>query len=53
VVQALREQGVVEQKSPTSKQALRSIQEAFNTWRDESGRSLCEISRILSCSVGD
>jgi 5-methyltetrahydropteroyltriglutamate--homocysteine methyltransferase len=53
VVQALREQGVVEQKSPTSKQALRSIQEAFNTWRDESGRSLCEISRSLSCSVGD
>jgi len=53
VVQALREQGVIEQKSPTSKQALRSIQEAFNTWRGESGRSLCEISRILSCSVGD
>jgi 3-methyladenine DNA glycosylase Tag len=53
VVRALREQGVIEQKSPTSKQALRAIQGAFNTWRDESGRSLSEISRILSCSVGD
>jgi 3-methyladenine DNA glycosylase Tag len=53
VVRALREQEVIEQKSPTSKRALRAIQDAFNTWRDESGRSLCEISRILSCSVGD
>lgn len=53
VVQALREQGVVDQKSPTSQRALRAIQEAFNTWREESGRSLAEISRILACSTGD
>jgi 3-methyladenine DNA glycosylase Tag len=53
VVRALREQGVIDQKSPSSKQALRAIQDALNTWRDESGRSLCEISRILACSVDD
>ena len=51
VVVALREQGVIEQKSPTSKGALRSLQQALNTWRDESGRSLSEISKILACSV--
>jgi 3-methyladenine DNA glycosylase Tag len=53
VVRALREQGVFPQKSPTSKGALRAIQEAFNAWATESGRHLCEISRILACSVGD
>jgi 3-methyladenine DNA glycosylase Tag len=53
VVRALREQGVIEQKSPTSKRALRAIQEAFNAWHVESGRHLCEISRILACSVED
>ena len=53
VLAVLREQGVVEQKNPTSKKALRAIQEAFNTWRAESGRSLCEISRILACSTGE
>jgi 3-methyladenine DNA glycosylase Tag len=53
VVQALKEQGVFEQKRPTSKAARRSIQEAFNTWREQSGRSLAEISKILACTVGE
>ncbi len=53
VVQALRDQDVIQQKSPTSKQALRDIQAAFNTWQEESGRSLSEISRVLACSVGE
>ena len=53
VVAALREQGVVEQKSPTSKKAQRAIQDAFDAWRAESKRSNTEISRILSCSTGD
>lgn len=52
VSRALREQGVIDQKNPASKKALRAVQEAFNTWRSEGGRSLCEISRILACSVG-
>ena len=53
VVAALREQGVLEQKSPTSARALRAIHQAFESWREESGRSNTEISRILSCSTGD
>jgi 3-methyladenine DNA glycosylase Tag len=52
VVRALRDQEVIEQKSLTSKRAQRAVQDAFNAWREESGRSLCEISRILACSVG-
>lgn len=51
VVKALRVQKVLETKNSRSKQALRAIQEALNTWREESGRSLAEISKILACSV--
>jgi 3-methyladenine DNA glycosylase Tag len=53
VIRALREQGVIDQKSPTSKKALARVQNAFNTWCQESGRSLSEVSRTLGCSVGD
>jgi 3-methyladenine DNA glycosylase Tag len=51
VVAALVEMEIVE-KTPTSKKALAAVQEAFNQWRGESGRSLCQISRVLACSVG-
>jgi 3-methyladenine DNA glycosylase Tag len=51
VVQALVRAKVVD-KAPSSKKALAAVQDAFNRWRDESGRSLCEISRTLSCSIG-
>jgi len=50
VVKALVAQGVVE-KEPTSKKALQQAQDAFNAWREESGRELCQISRVLACSV--
>jgi len=50
VVRALVEQGVVD-KEPTSKSALKQTQEAFNQWREESGRSYSEISRVLAFSV--
>jgi len=50
VVKALVAQGVVE-KAPTSKWALRQVQEVFNVWHEESGRELCQISRVLACSV--
>ncbi|MCZ6710378.1 MAG: DNA-3-methyladenine glycosylase I [Gammaproteobacteria bacterium] len=50
VVKALVTQGVVE-KQPTSKKALLQVQEALNVWREESGRELCQISRVLACSV--
>ncbi len=36
-----------------SQTGLRQVQAIFNTWQQESGRSLAEISRILACSVGD
>lgn len=39
--------------SSTSKRSLNTIQETFNGWAEESGRSLQEISRIVSMSVGD
>ena len=52
VVRALVDQGVVD-KNPTSKKALAAVQAAFNTWHEESGRPLCQISRTLACSVGD
>ena len=50
VVTALIGAGVVD-KEPTSKRALQSTQAAFNAWREESGRSYNELSRILACSV--
>lgn len=43
-------EGIVD-KAPASKAAMRSVQAAFNDWREQSGRSLTEISRILAMSV--
>ena len=39
-------------KPATSKKAMKQVQDAFNTWSDESGRDLKEISRVLAMSVG-
>jgi 3-methyladenine DNA glycosylase Tag len=50
VVKALIGQGVID-REPTSKKALARVQDAFNEWRAESGRELCQISRVLSLSV--
>lgn len=38
-------------KPATSKSAMRAVQDAFNTWMDQSGRSLTEVSRVLAMSV--
>jgi 3-methyladenine DNA glycosylase Tag len=43
-------EGVVD-KQPTSKTAMRSVQAAFNTWMDQSGRGLTEISRVLAFTL--
>jgi 3-methyladenine DNA glycosylase Tag len=51
VIGRLIAEGVVE-KPPTSKKAMAAVQEAFNEWNDQSGRSLKEISRVLAMSVG-
>ena len=51
VVTALIAQKVID-KAPSGRRALATVQDAFNTWRAESGRTLAEISRTLACSVG-
>lgn len=45
-------EGVID-KEPSSKSAMTSVQQAFNTWSKQSGRGLSAISRILAQSVGD
>lgn len=42
--------GVID-KAPTSKKAMRSVQDAFNEWGAQSGRSMSAMSRILAYSV--
>ncbi len=49
-VAALIKAGVID-KQPTSKGAKRTVQEAYNRWREESGYNLTEISRILALSI--
>lgn len=44
-------EGVID-KPATSKTVLRQVQAAFNSWQDQSGRSLMEISRVLALSCG-
>ncbi len=51
VVRALGQAGVCDSK-PTSQKALGEVQRAFNGWAEESGRPLCQLSRILALSVG-
>ena len=43
-------EGIVE-KAPTGKGALAKVQAAMNAWREETGRPLCQLSRILALSV--
>lgn len=50
VIARLIGEGVVD-KAPTSKKAMAAVQEAFNTWMKQSGRSLSEISRVLAMSL--
>lgn len=51
VVAALKAQGIVDKK-PTAKRDLLIVQDAFNQWQQESGRPMCQISRLLSYTVG-
>jgi len=48
----LRSSGLVE-GGLTSQKNLKAIQQQFNLWREQSGRSLQEISKVVSMSVGD
>ncbi|CAH0339660.1 DNA-3-methyladenine glycosylase I [Rhizobium sp. CECT 9324] len=50
VVHRLIAEGVVA-KAPTSARDKAAVQGAFNHWREQSGRSLTEISRVLAMSI--
>ncbi|MFW2542189.1 DNA-3-methyladenine glycosylase I [Primorskyibacter sp. 2E107] len=50
VIARLIAEGVID-KEPTSKSARTAVQEAFNTWKAESGESLTVISRVLAQSI--
>lgn len=52
VVAALNMAGVID-GAATSKTAQAAVQDAFNTWRAESGESFARISRTLALSVPD
>lgn len=51
VAKGLIAAGIVEKK-PTGKRDLALVQEAFNGWADETGRPMCQLSRILALSTG-
>ena len=51
VVAALVKAGVVKKK-PTTRDARAATQAAFNDWAADTGRPLCQLSRILALSVG-
>ncbi len=50
VTSRLIAEGIID-KPATSKGAQKAVQSAFNTWMDQSGRGLSEISRTLALSV--
>ncbi|WP_339668311.1 DNA-3-methyladenine glycosylase I [Dasania marina] len=50
VIAALISQDIVD-KTPTSQKDLRSVQQAFNGWRQQSGWPLCKLSRLLAMTV--
>jgi 3-methyladenine DNA glycosylase Tag len=50
VVKRLLIEGVIE-GPPSSAKAMGRVQAAFNTWADQSGRNLAQISQILAQSV--
>jgi len=51
VCAALVNHGFVDKISPTSQRDLKQVETVLGALRDQSGRSLCEISRILACTV--
>ncbi len=51
VVAALIREGVVT-TAPTSQRDLKLVQQAINQWREESGRPLTHISKVLAFTVG-
>jgi len=52
VTAALKLEGVID-KPATSKSAMKAVQQAFNAWAGETGRSRVQLSRILAMSAGE
>lgn len=50
VVAVLKTEAVVD-RQPSSRRDMLAAQDAFISWQEESGRPLCEISRIVSCTA--
>lgn len=51
VVTALKRENAFD-GTPTSKSSMASIQQAFNHWVDDGGKSLTRVSRVLAFTVG-
>ncbi len=51
VIAALKREVVINTE-PKSQRDLKLVQQAFNQWHEESGRSLTQISKILAFTVG-
>ena len=51
VSDALVNQGLMKKFSPTAQRDLRLVEQVFADLREQSGRSLCELSRILAFTV--
>ena len=51
VLEALVAAKVLDAPKATSKKAKRAVQAAFDGWAAQTGRPLCQLSRILACSV--
>ncbi len=51
MVAALIREGVISSE-PKSQRDLRAVQQALNHWREESGRPLTHISKVLSFTIG-
>jgi 3-methyladenine DNA glycosylase Tag len=53
VVACLRDGGLEIAEMPSSKRDLTKVQEQFNAWAKQSGRSFTHISRICAMSIGE
>jgi 3-methyladenine DNA glycosylase Tag len=51
VCDALINQGFIKKISPSSQRDLKVVEQVFNQLREQSGRPLCQISRILAYTV--
>ena len=52
IVRYLIGQGLID-RQPNSQRDLKLIQKTFNNWRQETGKTMAELSRILACSIGE